>query len=114
METLLIDAEEMCKRLGVNKETFRRSWRRWKHERVGAGYDLRSMRFYWCDGPIKAEGYNGCIEVQDKKRNQVGGGRLAGRHTNRQKSRPHKQAGGNGMGGNNIDLSAEARRFGLA
>lgn len=37
METLLIDAEEMCKRLGVNKETFRRSWRRWKHERVGAG-----------------------------------------------------------------------------
>ena len=101
METLLIDAEEMCKRLGVNKETFRRSWRRWKHERVGAGYDLRSMRFYWCDGPIKAEGYNGC-------------GRLAGRHTNRQKSRLHKQAGGNGMGGNNIDLSAEARRFGLA
>ena len=114
METLLIDAEEMCKRLGVNKETFRRSWRRWKHERVGAGYDLRSMRFYWCDGPIKAEGYNGCIEVQEKKRNQVVGGRLAGRHTNRQKSRLHKQAGGNGMGGNNIDLSAEARRFGLA
>ena len=56
METLLIDAEEMCRRLGVNKETFRRSWRRWKHERVGAGYDLRSMRFYWCDGPIRTEG----------------------------------------------------------
>ena len=109
METLLIDAEEMCRRLGVNKETFRRSWRRWKHERVGAGYDLRSMRFYWCDGPIKAEGYNGRIEVQDKKRNQVGGGRLAGRRAHRQESRLHKQAGGNGMGGNDIDLSAEAR-----
>ena len=114
METLLIDAEEMCRRLGVNKETFRRSWRRWKHERVGAGDDLRSMRFYWCVGPIKTEGYNGRIEVQDKKRNQVGGGRLAGRCAHRQESRLHKQAGGNGMGGNDIDLSAEARRFGLA
>ena len=114
METLLIDAEEMCRRLGVNKETFRHSWRRWKHERVGAGYDLRSMRFYWCDGPIKTEGYNGRIEVQDKKRNQVGGGRLAGRCAHRQESRLHKQAGGNGMGGNDIALSAEARRFGLA
>lgn len=114
METLLIDAEEMCKRLGVNKETFRRSWRRWKHERVGAGYDLRSMRFYWCDGPIKAEGYNGCIEVQDKKRNQVGGGRF-GRTAYESAEKQASQASGRQRhGGNNIDLSAEARRFGLA
>lgn len=56
----------------------------------------------------------GCIEVQDKKRNQVGGGRLSGRRANRQESRLHKQAGGNGMGRNDIDLSAEVRRFGLA
>ena len=73
METLLIDAEENANGLESTRKLQARSWRRWKHERVGAGYDLRSMRFYSCDGPIKAEGYNGCIEVQDKKRNQVGG-----------------------------------------
>ncbi|MFR1534200.1 MAG: hypothetical protein ACLSTO_11570 [Bilophila wadsworthia] len=109
METLLIDAEEMCKRLGVNKETFRRSWRRWKHERVGAGYDLRSMRFYWCDGR-QAEATMAVSKYGQKA--ESGGRRTFGRTAYDQKA-ASLEAGGNGMG-NNIDLSAEARRFGLA
>lgn len=114
METELLTAEEMCIRLKTKFDTFRRTWRRWKHERVGMGYTLRSMRFYWQEGPVKAEDYNGSIEVPNKERPSMGGGRVSGRRQNRPESRVQDKARSDVLGGRATDLAAEARRFGLA
>lgn len=114
METELLTAEEMCIRLQTKFDTFRRTWRRWKHERVGMGYTLRSMRFYWRDGPVKAEDdYNGSMEISHQKRHPVDRGRLQRRRADRPAVRLQEQGGGCGLGGGEIDLAAEARRFGL-
>ena len=114
METELLTADEMCIRLKTTFDTFRRTWRRWKHERVGQGNTLRSMRFYWQDGPVKAEDCNGSMEISHKKRRQMDGGRIQRRREGGQERRLHKQAGSGSMGDAGIDLAAEARRFGLA
>ena len=114
METELLTAEEMCIRLKTKFDTFRRTWRRWKHERVGQGNTLRSMRFYWQDGPVKAEDCNGSMEIPHKKRHQVDCGRLQRRRADRPAVRIQEQGGGGRLGRSEIDLAAEARRFGLA
>ena len=113
METELLTAEEMCIRLKTTFDTFRRTWRRWKHERVGQGNTLRSMRFYWQDGPIKAD-CNGSMEIPHQKRRQVDRGRLQRRCADRPAVRLQEQGGGGSMGRGEVDLTAEARRFGLA
>lgn len=83
METELLTADEMCERLKTNFDTFRRTWKRWKHERVGMGNTLRSMRFYWQSGPVRAEANDGSLEVPDKERSALDSGRVPGRGTNR-------------------------------
>ena len=114
METELITAHEMCNRLNISMDTFRKTWRRWKHECVGRGYDLRSVRFYWEDGPVRAELDGGNIQISDKKRQPLDGGRLSGRRKDSKEGRIQKPARSSGLGGNAAVLAAAARRFGLA
>lgn len=43
----MLTAKEMCERLKVGRETFRKIWRTFPHRFVGQGQDLRSARFLW-------------------------------------------------------------------
>lgn len=114
METELLTADEMCERLKTNFDTFRRTWKRWKHERVGMGNTLRSMRFYWQSGPVRAEANDGGIEVPDKERPALDSGRVPGRGTNRKEGRIPKSSRSPGLGRRTEELADAARRFGLA
>lgn len=114
MDTELLTADEMCERLKTNFDTFRRTWRRWKHVRVGEGNTLRSMRFYWQSGPIRAEAINGGSEVPDKERPAVDRGRVPGWDTHRKEGRLPKSPRSAGVGRRTEELAAAARRFGLA
>lgn len=114
MDTELLTADEMCERLKTNFGTFRRTWRRWKHERVGEGNTLRSMRFYWRGGPVRAEAINGGSEVSDKERPALDRGRLPGRDTHRKEGRLPKSPRSAGMGRRTEELEAAARRYGFA
>ena len=114
METILLKAEEMRKRLGVSKDTFRQIWRRWKYERVGAGHDLRSMRFYWQDGPLANENYeNGSEEISNQKRNPVRSRGVSRRYSDKLPSRIHVEACRSGVGKDREELDDAARRFGF-
>lgn len=113
METDLLTAHEMCERLKVSFETFRKTWRRWKFVNVGRGADLRSARFYWQNGPVRAEESDGNIKIPDQERGQMGRGYLPGRGESRTKGRIHKPQGGRSLGRGEADLATEARRLGL-
>ncbi len=114
MDTELLTADEMCERLKTNFDTFRRTWKRWKHERVGVGNTLRSMRFYWQSGPVRAEANDGGIEVSDKERTALDCRRVSGRNTHLKEGGVSDKARRTGVGRGAENLSDAARRFGLA
>lgn len=110
----LLTANEMCDRLKISFDTFRKTWKRWKHERIGTGHTLKSMRFYWNGGPIMAETDNGDCKISDKKRNTLAGGNIRQRGTCKKPGRVHESQGSTGLGGRAADIEAAAKRFGFA
>ncbi len=114
MEPEFITAHEMCNRLNVSMDTFRKTWRRWKHECVGRGHDLRSVRFYWEDGPVRAELEGGNIQISDKKRQPLAGRNIQRRRENGKQGRIHNTPGGAVMGRRTKEIEAAAKRFGFA
>lgn len=67
MDIELISAKTMCDQMHIDMETFRKTWKRWKHERVDNGHTLKSMRFYWSKGPVPEEADNGNHKISDEK-----------------------------------------------
>ena len=114
MDIKLISAKTMCERMNINMETFRKTWKRWKYERVGDGHTLKSMRFYWQSGPILAETENADCKVSDKKRDTLASGNIRQRRAGKKQSRIHESPGSTGMGRRTADIEAAAKRFGFA
>ncbi len=115
IEPELITAHEMCKRLKISFESFRKTkWRRWKHEIVGRSDDIRSARFYWCAGPVKVEEEVGSIKISDQKRDTLAGRNIQRRRENGKQGRIHNTPGGAVMGRRTKEIEAAAKRFGFA
>ncbi len=110
----ILTPKEMCARLRISEDTFRKKWRSWKHEKIGQGSTLRSYRFYWQDGPIRAEGYeDGNLEVSYSKRRQMDRRSVSGWRAHRPQIRLHDQTGSESLGDGDVDLRAEAHRLGF-
>ena len=54
----VLTATQMCEKLQVSRETFRKTWKRFPHIFAGEGEDLRSARFLWDDESL-AEAVHG-------------------------------------------------------
>ena len=114
MDIELISAKTMCERMNINMETFRKTWKRWKHERVGDGHTLKSMRFYWSEGPKPEEADNGNLKISDEKGCPLAGGHLSGRRKDSKKGRIPDTQRSVIMGRRATEIDAAARRFGFA
>lgn len=109
----MLTASEMCERLKVGRETFRKAWRSFPHRFVGQGTDLRSARFLW-DVQAMMEACCGNQEIQDGKGAAVSRGGVRRRGKGGKSRRVQDEAGSSPVGIDRKELAVQAARFGLA
>lgn len=107
-----LTAAEMCSRLSVGKDTFRRIWRTFPHVFVGQGKDLRSARFLW-DIEVLLGVAHGNAQISDSSGDTIRCGGVRRRSKDSVQRRVSQQGGRPPVGAERQKLREYAEQNGL-